>query len=183
MREREPGFESLAKIVVEQAVSQASALAVWGRVVDLLGAVTPVALLTQGEDRLRAAGLSRSKVDCLLGMSRAVDAGVLDLDGLSEASDEEVRGALCALRGVGRWTADIYLLLALRRRDVWPAHDLALQEALRVVFRRQKRPSPREADALGMNMRPHRSTAAILLWEYYLRELSPRPSGPSSRRR
>jgi DNA-3-methyladenine glycosylase II len=167
IRARPPGFSTLVRIVVEQAVSQRSADAVWARVQAAVPRVDAGSVAALG-DGLRGCGLSGGKVACILGLAEAVRRGALNLEGLARAADEDVRGELMALRGVGRWTADIYLLLALERPDVWPAHDLALQEALRDVLDLEDRPSAREADAFGARLRPHRSAATVLLWERYL---------------
>lgn len=168
MRARPPGFSTLVQLVAEQAVSQASASAVWGRVCREVPAVEPAALAALGSEALRALGLSRSKAACMLEIADAVLEGRLSLEWLASAPDEEARAMLVSLRGVGRWTADLYLLLALGRPDVWPVHDLALREALRDVLDLEARPTIQAADALGDPHRPHRSTLTILLWEHYL---------------
>ena len=168
VRARTPGFPSLVRIVVEQAVSQVSADAVWGRLAQP-GPPTPARVEAAGAAGLRAAGLSMAKARCLLGLSEAALSGALDLDALATEPDAVIRSRLMGFRGIGRWTADIYLLLALRRPDVFPAHDLALQEALRSVLRLERRPSAREADRVAEPIRPHRSVATLALWDHYLR--------------
>ena len=165
---RTPDFAGLAHIVVEQAVSQASAQAVWTRVVSRFREVTPRRILEGGVSTLKACGLSKTKAECLNEVAAALVAGRFELEALAARGDDEVRERLTALRGIGRWTADIYLLLALQRTDVWPSGDLALREAVRELWGLAARPSPARTDALGECLRPVRSTAAVLLWEYYL---------------
>lgn len=163
-----PGFASLCRIVVEQSISLKAAEAIWHRIEDQLGPVTPEKMAEQETDRIRSVGLSKAKATCLQNMAQEVASERLNIDAMATLSDDEVRKQLCALRGIGRWTADIYLLLGLSRQDVWPAHDLALREGLRIVFDLPTRPSPKEADQQGEALRPHRSLATFALWDAYL---------------
>lgn len=166
-RRRAPGFESLVKIIVGQQVSVASADAIWRRLEAGLGRVAPEPVLAAGPDRLATMGLSRPKAAYVSGIAEAVTGGALDLDGLDALADEDAMAALVAIRGIGRWTAEIYLLSALGRPDVWPAGDLALMNAARAVKRLDARPDAGGMIALAEAWRPWRAVAARLLWHYY----------------
>lgn len=166
--ESEPGFATLVRIMLGQQVSLASAQAIYER---LLAAVTPLthaSLLALDDDALRRAGFSRQKVDYVRSLARSVEAGELDFDVLALAPDDVVRAKLIALRGVGPWTAEMYLLRALRRSDAFPAGDLALQIAAQEIKRLPVRPSARELEELAERWRPLRSVAARMLWQHYL---------------
>lgn len=167
--EREEGFPTLVLTILEQQVSLASALAAFERLRAAASLVTPENFLTFDDAQLRAFGFSRQKgLYCRL-LARAVLEGELDLQKLSALSDEEVRAELTRLKGIGAWTAEIYLLRALLRADAWPAGDLALQLAARTVKRLPARPNAAELDALAEPWRPLRAVAARLLWLHYLR--------------
>jgi DNA-3-methyladenine glycosylase II len=155
-------------LVLEQQVSLASAKAAFDRLAARLGAVTPEGVLSLGDEELRADGFSRQKTRYARALAAAVTEGALDLDGLAALDDESARQTLVALPGIGPWTADVYLLSALRRPDVWPTGDLALQEAARVVKGLPQRPSPDALEELAEPWRPYRATAARLLWHHYL---------------
>lgn len=166
---REPGFATLVLTVLEQQVSLASAAAVFRKLTALAPELTPGALLALDDAALRGAGFSRQKsLYCKLA-ARSILEGRLDLDSLESLDDDAARSALVALKGVGPWTAEIYLLRALGRRDAWPSGDLALQLAAREVKRLGARPAPAQLDALAEAWRPWRSVAARLLWGHYLK--------------
>ena len=165
---RAPGFPSLVYIILEQMVSLASAKAVYERLRVAASPLSPARLLELDDATLRAAGFSRQKTASVRDLARALVEGRLNLKALEVMSDEEVRAELLQVKGIGRWTADIYLLRSLRRTDVWPAGDLALAVAAERVKRLPARPTPRELDALGESWRPWRSVAARLLWQFYL---------------
>jgi DNA-3-methyladenine glycosylase II len=167
---RTPGFATLLLLILEQQVSLASARAAFNRVDARVGMVTPEALLGLSDAELREDGFSRQKTRYARALAGAVLSGELDLDGLEYVDDTTARAALVALPGIGAWTADVYLLSALRRPDAWPVGDLALQEATRRVLGLQARPSPAELETIGERWRPHRATAARLLWHQYLAE-------------
>lgn len=165
---REPGFPTLVLLILEQQVSLASAKAAYGRLDARLGGVTPEGVLASTDEELRADGFSRQKARYVRALSAAIRDGSLDLDAVARLDDAEARTALVALPGIGAWTAECYLLSALRRPDTWPTGDIALQEGARRARRLEARPSAVELEAIGEAWRPHRGTAARLLWHLYL---------------
>jgi DNA-3-methyladenine glycosylase II len=166
---REPGFPTLVLIILEQQVSLASARAVFDKLLALAPDLMPRAMLALDDASLRAAGFSRQKsLYCKLA-ARSILEGHLDLEALEALDDDAARAALVALKGVGPWTAEIYLLRALGRRDAWPSGDLALQLAAQEVKHLGARPTAAELDALAESWRPWRSVAARLLWGHYLK--------------
>jgi len=165
---REPGFETLVRIILEQQVSLASGEAALGRLVGVTGAVEPAAIVAAGEEALRTAGLTRQKARYLVNLAGEVLDGRLDLDGLAAADDEDARARLTRVLGIGRWTADIYLLMALGRPDVWPTGDLALARAMRRAKGLAALPTSTEQDAIADAWRPWRAVAARMLWQRYL---------------
>lgn len=165
---RPPGFPSLVLFILEQQVSLASAAAAYRKVLDRLGAMTPETVLATTPEQLRLDGVSRQKDRYLRALAGAVVAGELDLPGLDARSDDDVRRALTALPGIGRWTADVYLLACLGRPDLWPVGDRALQVAAAEALRLDRVPDQAALELLGERWRPHRSTAARLLWHGYL---------------
>ena len=165
---RESGFPTLLLLILEQQVSLASAKAAFDKVDARLGEVTPAGLLELSDDALRADGFSRQKTRYARELARALLDGTLDLDALEALDDDGVRVALVALPGIGPWTAEVYLLSALRRPDTWPSGDLALQVAVAEALGLHARPSPQELGEIGERWRPNRATAARLLWHRYL---------------
>ena len=166
--EREEGFPTLVLTILEQQVSLASALAAFERLRAAASIVTPENFLKFDDAQLRAFGFSRQKALYCRLLARAVLDGELDLSPLSSFSDTEARAELVRLKGVGAWTAEVYLLRALLRPDAWPAGDLALQLAAQQVKRLPARPTAAELDALAEPWRPLRADAARLLWLQYL---------------
>lgn len=165
---RRPGFSTLIHIILEQQVSLASARAAYLRLRAAISPITPRRFLTLSDARLKAVGFSRQKTGYGRGLARAILDGQLDLDGLKRLDDASARSALLALRGIGPWTADIYLLMALRRPDVWPHGDLALAVAAQRVKSLSARPSYDELASMSDAWRPWRAVAARLLWHDYL---------------
>ena len=165
---RQPGFATLVHIILEQQVSLRSAEAALGRLVAAAGAVTPDAIAAAGPDRLLEAGLTRQKTRYLVGLADDVSTGRLDLDALERADDEDARRSLVAVVGIGPWTADIYLLMALGRPDIWPTGDLALAAAMRRAKRLAAIPPADEQAAIAVAWRPLRAVAARILWHAYL---------------
>lgn len=166
---RPPGFATLALLIVEQQVSLASAKAVFERLVTALGEVRPATVLAASPEVLGRVGLTRQKQRYLRELAAAVEKRHLDLEGLAEVADEEAQLRLRAIPGIGRWTAEVYLLSALRRPDVWPTGDRALQVGVGEVLFRDI-PSPTELEEIGERWRPYRSVAARLVWHAYLAE-------------
>ena len=165
---REPGLPTLVLLILEQQVSLASARAAYDRLVTRLGGLTTQGILASSDAELRADGFSRQKARYVRVLSSAIEDGSLDLGRLPSLDDEAVREALVALPGIGPWTAEVYLLSALSRPDTWPVGDIALQEGARRARRLDVRPSPAELTVIGEAWRPHRATAARLLWHLYL---------------
>ncbi len=168
MWDREPGFATLVHIILEQQVSLASARACFGKLVAAVGEPTPESLLALDDEALRTAGFSRQKTEYSRVLATAVVNRELDLEDLAKRPDDEARERLMLIKGIGRWTADIYLLMALGRPDVWPEGDLALVIAAKKVKRLDMRPNADEFRELGEAWRPWRSIAARLLWHHYL---------------
>jgi DNA-3-methyladenine glycosylase II len=167
--ERDEGFGTLLLLILEQQVSLASARAAFDRCAARLGGPpTPVGLLALTDEELRADGFSRQKTRYARVLADALLAGMLDLEALRALDDDAVRAALTALPGIGPWTADVYLVMALRRGDAFPAGDLALQVAAQELKRLAARPTPAELVALAEPWRPHRAVAARILWQHYL---------------
>ncbi|SES67121.1 DNA-3-methyladenine glycosylase family protein [Oceanicella actignis] len=161
-RLRPDGFPALVSAIVSQQLSVAAANGILGRL-RAIGADTPEGLMALDDEALRACGLSRPKIRYLRG---AAEAG-LDFAALRAMPDEEAAAALVALKGVGRWTAEIYLMFSLGRADVFAPADLALQEASRALFDLPARPAPPQLAAMAEAWSPWRAVAARLLWAYY----------------
>lgn len=166
-RPREAGFPALLKLILEQQVSVAAANAMWAKLAVRLGDVTPAAFLTLDDDALRACGFSRQKAVYGRGLAADILEGRLDLGRLPAMADEDAIAELTKLKGIGRWTAEIYLMFCIGRADVWPAADLALQLAVQHIQRLERRPAAKEMYPLAEAWRPYRTTAALLLWGYY----------------
>ncbi|HVG21770.1 MAG TPA: DNA-3-methyladenine glycosylase 2 family protein [Blastocatellia bacterium] len=168
MWSREPGFPTLVHIILEQQVSLASAKAAYDRLLVAVSPLTPEGFLGLDDATLKAVGFSRQKISYARGLAGSIVAGRLDLASLSVMDDESVRRELLKVKGVGNWTVDIYLLMALRRPDVWPSGDLALAVAVQNVKRLSSRPTQDELAIIGAEWTPWRSVAARILWHYYL---------------
>jgi DNA-3-methyladenine glycosylase II len=167
---RDPGFQTLVLLMLEQQVSLAQGRAMYARIANATGVVTPANVAKLGEPGLRALGVTRQKSAYLAALADRLERSDFDLDGLAILSDSDADAALDALHGVGPWTAQCYLLFALRRSDVFPAADLALMEAVRQLWRLRERPSPEALTRRAHAWRPHRAVAARLLWHHYLSE-------------
>lgn len=165
---RDPGFPTLIHIILEQQVSLASARAAFERLAAVAAPLTPRRFLDFDDAALKTIGFSRQKMAYGRHLAESILAGRLDLDALHRMDDASSRLALQQLKGIGPWTADIYLLMALRRPDVWPSGDLALAVAVQRVKRLAERPAPEALEALSQVWRPWRAVAARVLWHYYL---------------
>jgi DNA-3-methyladenine glycosylase II len=165
---REPGFPTLVQIILEQQVSLASGRAAFGRLRAVTGEVTPASVASVSERAIRAAGLTRQKAAYVRGLARSLMNGDFDLDAVALMDDERAHAELTRLKGIGPWTADIYLLMALGRRDVWPRRDLALAAAMREVKRLRRLPTAERQLQISEAWRPWRAVAARALWHHYL---------------
>ena len=168
MWNRRPGFSTLLHIILEQQVSLASARAAFDRLRAAASPLTPARFLEFDDARLKAIGFSRQKTAYGRHLSRAILEKRFNPAALKKMNDATARDELLKLKGVGPWTADIYLLMALRRPDVWPSGDLALAVAVQRVKRLRARPTPEEMEAIGAAWQPWRAVAARVLWHYYL---------------
>jgi DNA-3-methyladenine glycosylase II len=166
-RSRPPGFPTLLRIIIGQQVSTAVAQVFWSRITAAIDPITPAALLAVEETALRAFGLSRQKAAYARALAADILEGRLDLDRIAALDDDAAIAALMKLKGIGRWSAEVYLLFALGRPDVFPAADLALAVAMQRVKKLRKRPGPERLIKLAKPWRPYRSAAAHLLWHYY----------------
>ncbi len=162
----EPGFASLASIIVSQQVSTASAQAIFGRLSILVDPLTPEALLAAGEDVFREAGLSRTKQRPLLAVARATVNG-LDLKGLCRLDAREAMASMIAIPGIGPWTAEVYLLFAAGHPDIFPARDVALQGAVGHALGIDPRPGEKALIRLAESWAPWRGVASRLFWAYH----------------
>ncbi len=166
-RRQPAGFAGLTRIVAAQQVSAASANAIIGRLEAALSPVTPEGFLELDEAALKAIGLSRPKMRYCRALAEDILAGRIDLDGLAGLDDEAAIEHLVQAKGIGVWSAEVYLLFALRRPDVWPADDLAVQVAVQRIKGLEARPGRVEMRALAEPWRPHRSAAARFMWHAY----------------
>lgn len=168
MWRRTAGFPTLVHIILEQQVSLRSGRAMFDRLNASIQPFEPEYFLRKGESYLRGLGVTRQKSAYLIHLSSLIDRGELSLAKLSRMNDEEARTALMQVKGIGLWSADVYLLMAMRRADIWPSGDLALAVAAKDLFGLKQRPSPSELELLAEDWRPHRAVAARMLWQYYL---------------
>jgi DNA-3-methyladenine glycosylase II len=167
LRRREAGFPGLVAIIVGQQLSTASAAAIWGRLSEAFRPFDHRAVRRSRAERLRRLGLSDAKVKTLRALTREIETGRLDFDALADGDADDARRALTLIHGIGPWTADLYLLFCLGHADAWPAGDLALQEAMRMLLEHPARPDRRGMESLAEAWRPLRGAAAHLLWAYY----------------
>lgn len=172
--DRPLGFATLLQIILEQQVSLASAKACFDKLVARIGEVSPENLLSLNDAELKTVGFSRQKTAYARHLSEALLERRIDLEGLHKLPDDEIKAELIKLKGVGEWTSDIYLLMAMLRPDVMPRGDIALHEAYRKLTNADKRPASDEFIAIAEKWKPFRSVAARLLWHFYLSEKSER---------
>ena len=165
---RRPEFTTLIQIILEQQVSLVSAAAMFKRLSVNVAPLTPERFLELGEAHLRGFGVTRQKAAYCLNVARAIADGSLSANALGKLSDAEAHAELVRVKGIGRWSADIYLLMALKRPDIWPIGDVALVTAITEVKRLDNRPSIEEFIEIGKAWRPFRAVAARMLWQYYL---------------
>ncbi|HEX5890851.1 MAG TPA: hypothetical protein VFY61_19220 [Pyrinomonadaceae bacterium] len=168
MWQRAAGFRTLVHIILEQQVSLSSAKSMLLRLESAIQPFTPERFVELGEMHLRQLGVTRQKSSYLLHLSESLVNRQLRLKSLSRLSDGQVLEKLTGIKGIGLWSANIYLLMAMRRADIWPAGDLALAVALQELKRLPARPSPEELEVIAEAWRPLRAVAARMLWQYYL---------------
>jgi len=165
---RRPGFSTLLRIVLEQQVSLLSARAMFERLKSNIGPFTAERFIESGEAYLRSLGVTRQKAHYCVQVAEAFTNG--RLNEIGRMNDEDAHAALLRIKGVGPWTANIYLLMALRRPDIWPDGDVALATAVGKLRKLRHRPSFVELAKIAERWRPFRSVAARMLWQYYLAE-------------
>ncbi len=170
--ERESGFRTLIQIILEQQVSLASARAAFEKCEETFGLITPESILKLTVEQMRSVYFSRQKTSYARNLALAVDEKSLDLESLENLPDGNVRTQLMKIKGIGRWTADIYLLMALSRPDVMPVGDLALHISWQKMQKLEKRPNSEEFIEIARKWKPLRSVAARLLWHFYLNHKS-----------
>ena len=164
---RPEGFETLVRAIVAQQVSAASARAIFGRLCDAVQPLTPARFLAAEPDAIRACGFSRPKIGYATALAEHILDGRLPLAELPGMDDAAVIGALTAVPGIGVWSAEVYMIFAMGRPDVWPAGDLALQTAQQRIRGLEQRPKPKASRELAAVWAPWRSAAAVTLWHYY----------------
>jgi DNA-3-methyladenine glycosylase II len=168
MWRRATGFTTLVHIILEQQVSLKSAKAMLLRLQSAIDPFTPERFLDLGESHLRGLGVTRQKSAYLLHLSDSILNGELSFNKLSRMPDDDARMSLTRIKGIGSWSADVYLLMAMRRADIWPAGDLALAVDAQELFRLKRRPTPDELGRIAERWRPYRAVAARMLWQHYL---------------
>ena len=169
---RDTGFTTLVHIILEQQVSLKSAKSMLVRLQEAIEPFTPERFSELGVTYLRSLGVTRQKSAYLLHLSECIVNGELTFTKLARMSDDDARLVLTRIKGIGSWSADVYLLMAMRRADIWPAGDLALAVAMKDLKGLPYRPGPEELERLAENWRPHRAVAARMLWQYYLGQRS-----------
>ncbi len=180
---RRQGFRTLVRILLEQQVSLASAAAVFRRLDRAAGRLTPAAIASMDDDALRGAGLSGPRIRRVRALAEACRARTISLGALARADDDGVRDRLTRIHGIGPWTADVYLMFALRRPDVWPVGDHALAVAVQKLLGLERRPGPGRLEAIGARWAPWRTVAAHALWHASLADrVSTTSRGPRRRR-
>ncbi|MEL6473025.1 MAG: DNA-3-methyladenine glycosylase 2 family protein [Pseudomonadota bacterium] len=180
-RSAEPCYASIARTIAYQQISTAAAGTIWGRVCDDLGEITHSAVLACTEERLRAHGLSRPKIRHLMSIASAIETGALDLDRVCKADLDEARAELTAVKGIGPWTAELFLLYAVGEMDAFPTADVGLMESHKLLSGADVRMDPKAFTVHAESWRPYRGVAAHLLWGWInaerdkMRRASPQP--------
>jgi DNA-3-methyladenine glycosylase II len=168
MWRRATGFSTLVHIILEQQVSLKSAKAMLLRLQSAIVPFTPERFVHLGESHLRGLGVTRQKSAYLVHLSESIIGGQFSFKRLARLDDREAHVYLTRLKGIGSWSADVYLLMAMRRGDIWPAGDLALAVAAKDLWQLEKRPTPVELESIAERWRPYRAVAARMLWQHYL---------------
>jgi DNA-3-methyladenine glycosylase II len=170
--QREPGFPTLIRIILEQQVSYASAQATFTRLNNVVDNLCPENFLLLDDLELKAIGFSRQKTNYGRILAQAVVDRTLDLASLEKLADSEIRQKLTAIKGIGNWTVDIYLMMALQRQDVFPSKDLAVAIAVKEIKDLALRPTILELETIAQTWKPYRAIATKILWHYYLNRKS-----------
>ena len=165
---RRPGFPTLVQIILEQQVSLASAASIFARLKKNVVPFRPVRMAELGEAHLKSLGLTRQKTAYCLHLAESLTKNRLELAQLARMTDDQAKATLMEMKGIGSWSADIYLLMALRRPDIWPTGDLALATGISRLKKLKERPAPEQLSRMADAWRPFRSVAARMLWQYYL---------------
>ncbi|MFC3050524.1 DNA-3-methyladenine glycosylase family protein [Kordiimonas pumila] len=162
------GFTTLLKVIVGQQLSVKAAATIWGRVQTLAGEnASPDAYAVISDEALRVAGLSRQKIAYFRSLCEHVTGGTLDLEALAAMPDENVIAAITSVKGLGVWSAHMYLMFSLGRPDIWPVGDLAVRAGIGRIINHTERPTEKQLQIIGDKWRPHRSAMALLAWHYY----------------
>lgn len=165
-----PGFPGLVRIVIGQQISTAAADSLWKRFEDTLPRISPNSILTLSDDDMRMLGMSSQKAAYIRGLAEAVKKKILDPAALEQLSDEDVYAAITALKGLGNWSAEMFLMFGLARPDIWPSGDLGIQEGLRKYLRAEDRPDAAMTLREGKRFAGRRTAAALLLWHMKARK-------------
>lgn len=169
---RPEGFQSLCKLIIEQQVSLASAKACYLKLEKLVGEVTPEKLLTSSDEDLRANGISKQKTVYLKALSNAVINKEIDLNSFRSKNEEQIKSELISIKGIGNWTAEVYIMFCLQKQDVFPIGDIALQNTLKEFYPVSTKD---EMLILSENWKPLRSLATYFFWHYYLKKRNREP--------
>ena len=165
---RRPGFKTLIKIILEQQVSLASGKAMYIKLERNIKPFTPIRFEELGIEYLKSLGVTRQKSSYCINIAAAILDDKLDLKSLNKLSDEDAKEMLIRIKGIGPWTADIYLLMALRRSDIWPSGDIALASSMKKIKGLRTLPTNEKQIKIAKKWRPYRSAAARMLWHHYL---------------
>ena len=164
---RDPGFSTLLRSIISQQVSTNAGIAIWKRLNSYLVDTSPQKVLSAPEEDLRSCGVSKQKIRYARALAHHIESGKLNLKKLEFMSDQEAISVLTSVVGIGTWTAEIYLMFALARKDIFPSGDLALQVAAGQLLNYKNRLSPSNLANIAQRWKPQRTTAAIMLWHYY----------------
>ncbi len=164
---REKGFEGLVRLICEQQLSVASAKAIFDRLAKIVSPFEAKKFLKVSKKDLQKTGLSRQKIDYCTGLANECISGNLDFNALHKMDDEALSKELCKVKGIGKWTADCYMLASLKREDIWPVGDLGLQISVQKLKKLPKRPSETELEEISLKWKPYRTLVANMLWNSY----------------
>ena len=164
---REKGFEGLVRLICEQQLSVASAKAIFDRLAKIVSPFEAKKFLKVSKKDLQKTGLSRQKIDYCTGLANECISGNLDFNALHKMDDEDLSKELCKVKGIGKWTADCYMLASLKREDIWPVGDLGLQISVQKLKKLPKRPSETELEEISLKWKPYRTLVANMLWNSY----------------